>query len=119
MGTRLGTCVPSKSIQTGPPGAPASQPRRKAGGCGGSKWELAFRKAWPWLQCRALGNLALSFSKIWLLTLNDFLSYDVLCYLARNKSRMLSARLSLYPSLFLKLLCISVPPTFCCFCHCS
>lgn len=43
--------------------------------------------------------------EIRLLTLNDFLSSDVLCYLTRNK-RMLTARLSL--SFFLK---CSAPPS--------
>lgn len=52
----------------------------------------ALRRA-GFLESQALGNLALSSAEIWLLTLNDFLSYDVLCYLTGNKSRTLTARL--------------------------
>lgn len=71
-----------------------SQRRGKPGGCGSSEWELALWKAGRRLWWRALGNLALTSAEIWLLTLSDFLAYGVLCYLTRNKSCGLIARLS-------------------------
>lgn len=71
-----------------------SQRRAKPGRCGSSEWELALWKAGPRLWWRAPGNLALTSAEIWLLTLSDFLAYGVLCYLTRNKSCGLIARLS-------------------------
>lgn len=68
----------------------------------------ALRRA-GFLESRALGNLALSSAEIWLLTLNDFLSYDVLCYLTGNKSGMLTARLS--PSLAFPEAALHQPPS--------